>query len=108
MKTQIQTPPESIESIEELREFVEDRLCQQNDFEIGVFPLSERLLFRAGLPCGIFFCLHGPRSVQLNAIWETDSNTLLFYGSSGQKVEKIVLQYPIDLEQYDLELQAQA
>jgi len=108
LKTEIQTQSESIETIEELREFVEDRLCLQNDFEVGVFPLSERLLFRSGLPCGIFFCLHGPRSVQLNAIWETDANTILFYGSSGEKVEKIVLENRVDLEQYEPELQTQA
>ena len=108
MKSEAQTQAELIESIAVLREFVEERLCEQNDFEVGVFPLSERLLFRAGAPCGIFFCLHGPRSVQLNAIWETVSNTILFYGSSGEKVEKVVLQNHLELEQHEPELQAQS
>ena len=89
-------------------QFGDEDNCEQNDFEVGVFPLSERPLFRSGSPCGIFFCLHGPRNVQLNAIWETDSNTILFYGSSGEKVEKVVLQNPLDIEQYEPELQAQS
>ena len=47
--------------------------------------MTERLLTRGDKPCGIFFCLHGPRSVRLTAIWETDRNSLLFYDSAGER-----------------------
>jgi hypothetical protein len=53
--------------------------------------VTERFLVRGRQPCGIFFCLHGPRSVKLTAIWETDRNTILFYSSSGERVLKAQL-----------------
>ena len=37
-----------------------------------------------GNPAEYHFCLHGPRAVKLSAIWETDANTILFYGSRGE------------------------
>ncbi len=74
-----------------LREFVSNTLCQQNDFEFGVFKITERVLVRRQRPCGIFFCLHGPRSVKLTAVWEMDNNSILFYGSTGERVQKTTL-----------------
>jgi len=41
---------------------------------------------RAGKPCGIYFCLHGPRATKFTAIWETDRNQVLFYGSRGERI----------------------
>jgi hypothetical protein len=56
--------------------------------EVNVFNITERILLRGGEPCGIFFCLHGPRSVKLTAVWETERNTILFYGSGGQRTHR--------------------
>jgi hypothetical protein len=63
--------------------------------------LSEQILVRGGTPCGIYFCLQGPRSLQLSAIWETDSNTILFYGSRGERFRKTQLIAPpsVDVDQ---------
>ncbi len=83
--------PIKIKNIQQLRQFVSHTLCQQNDFEEGVFQVTERLLTRGKTTCGIFFCLHGPRSVKLTAVWETETNTILFYGSSGERFKKAVL-----------------
>lgn len=80
-----------IHEIAGLRQFVYEKLCEQNDFEPGAFHFSERILVRNGSPCGMFFCLHGPRSVKLNAIWETDNNTIIFYGSTGERRDKFRL-----------------
>jgi hypothetical protein len=80
-----------IQDLEGLREYVSEIICEQNELELGAYPMTERLLLRGEKPCGIFFCLHGPRSVKLTAIWETDRNTLLFYGSVGERLEKIQL-----------------
>lgn len=77
-----------IHDLADLRRFVHERICHYNELEVNVFEVSERILLRSGCPCGILFCLHGPRSVKLTAIWETESNTILFYGSSGQRMHR--------------------
>ena len=80
-----------LDNLEQLRQFVSQTLCQKNDFEEGVFQVTERLLTKSGQLCGIFFCLHGPRSVKLTAVWETENNSIIFYGSTGEKFQKIRL-----------------
>ncbi len=77
--------------LDELRRYVHERICDQNELEVNYFQVTERVLTRRGKPCGIFFCLHGPRSVKFTAIWETDRNRILFYGSSGERLMGIKL-----------------
>ena len=81
-----------IYNLEQLKEFVTHTLCQQNDFEVGVFQITEKLIKKSGRICGIYFCLHGPRSVKLTAVWETINNSILFYGSTGERFKKTVLE----------------
>ena len=85
------TDPVQIKDIKQLRQFVSHTLCKQNDFEEGIFQVTERILTRGTQPCGIFFCLHGPRSVKLTAVWETEKNSILFYGSTGERFQKTLL-----------------
>jgi hypothetical protein len=80
-----------IQTLDDLRNYVNTILCQHNQLEIDAFPLTERILVRADRPCGIYFCLHGPRAVKFSAIWETQHNTVLFYGSTGERFHKIQL-----------------
>ena len=80
-----------IRTLVDLRSFVQKQLCDQNELEVGAFQFTEQVLEKQGNPCGIYFCLHGPRSVKLVAIWETNSNSILFYGSTGQRVHRIRL-----------------
>lgn len=75
-----------VEDLAQLRNYVHSTLCLQNDYEPDAFQVTERTLVRKGKPCGIYFCLHGPRSVKLTAIWETDKNTVLFYRSTGERI----------------------
>jgi len=75
-----------IQNLEALRAYVHHKICQHNELEANVFPTTEKILVRRGKPCGIFFCLHGPRRVKFTAIWETDRNTVLFYASSGERM----------------------
>ena len=77
--------------IEQLRKLVSRVLCRQSDFEEGIFRISERMLKRGQEMCGIFFCLHGPRSVKLTAVWESKTNSIRFYGSNGEKFKTINL-----------------
>jgi hypothetical protein len=77
-----------------IRRYVNETLCEQDQLATNYFPLSERILVRCGAPCGVYFCLHGPRSMCLTAIWETDGNTILFYGSRGERFRKTQLEAP--------------
>jgi hypothetical protein len=79
---------EQISNLENLRKYVIESLCEQNQLELGAFPVSERILVRGGTPCGLFFCLHGPRSVKFTAIWETERNSILFYSATGERIKK--------------------
>jgi hypothetical protein len=85
------TPSAVIKNLDELRAYVKNILCLENQLESDAFPLTERILIRADRPCGVFFCLHGPRGVKFSAIWETQRNTVLFYGSTGERFGKIQL-----------------
>lgn len=80
-----------VQNLSDLREYVNEILCQHNQLEINAFPMTERILVRAGRPCGIYFCLHGPRAVKFSAIWETQRNTVLFYGATGERFHKVQL-----------------
>ena len=77
-----------IETVHQLKQHVYHTLCNHEQLEPGVFPMTERVLVRGGHPCGVSFCLHGPRSVKYTSIWETDSNTILFYGADGDRFLK--------------------
>jgi len=91
----------SIHNLEEIRRYVTQTLSQIELLRPESSHLKMRLLSRNGQPCGVYFCLHGPRAVRLTAIWETDANTILFYGSRGERVQKTRL-----LEAPELEVQA--
>ena len=80
------TSMERLQNLENLRNYVNKTLCEHDQLEFGAFRMTERILVRGSRPCGIFFCLHGPRSVKVTAIWETDRNTILFYSSTGRAI----------------------
>ncbi|HEY6563342.1 MAG TPA: hypothetical protein VIY86_02495, partial [Pirellulaceae bacterium] len=73
------------------RELVYKTLCSYDELEPGAFPMTERILVRGTKPCGILFSLHGPRRVQYTSVWETEKNTILFYGSTGERFGRISL-----------------
>lgn len=54
-------------------------------------PLFERILHQRGRPCGIQFCLAGPRAVRLTAYWEAAKRIVLFYDSTGERFSRIEL-----------------
>jgi hypothetical protein len=74
-----------LDNLNELRDFVMFQL------QIGAFPLTEKTLHRMGKPCGIYFCLQGPRAVRFTAIWESERNQVLFYGPNGERMLKTQL-----------------
>ncbi|MDG2221425.1 MAG: hypothetical protein P8L85_08605 [Rubripirellula sp.] len=66
-----------------LCETVETRLCELGHLEPHQFPMTQREVIRGGKSVGVYFCVHGPRSVKLTAICDFDHNTVIFYGSDG-------------------------
>ena len=81
-----------------LKEFVYTTLCNHSQLQIGVYPMTKRVLMRAGKPCGLYFCVHGPRATKLTAIWETERNRVLFYSSDGGRFQKTELSEAPQLE----------
>ena len=80
------------QELSRLKSYVYETLCHLNELELGAFEITERALIRRNEPCGVHFCLHGPRNVKLTAIWEKDANTVLFFGSNGGRIQRTQLQ----------------
>ena len=89
---------QQIDAIHDLRDYINVTLCERYQLQIGAFQMTERVLVRGGKPCGIHFCLHGPRMLRFSAIWETDRNQVLFYGSHGERFQKTQLLAGPELE----------
>jgi hypothetical protein len=87
-----------VRTLDDLREYVNETLCHHCQLQIDAFRMSQRILRRGDKPCGIYFCLHGPRAVKFTAIWETDRNQVLFYGSNGERFLKSQLLGGLELE----------
>ena len=82
---------QQIRCVDDLREYVNETICDFYQLQNDAFRMTERILRRGGKPCGIYFCLHGPRAVKFSAIWETDRNQVLFYSSNGERFQKTQL-----------------
>ncbi len=80
-----------IDNLDDLRDYIYVTLCDHHQLQLGAFEMSERVLVRGGEPCGLYFCLHGPRKTELTAIWETDRNRVLFYDCDGERFLKTQL-----------------
>ena len=78
-------------TLEDLREYVNETICNQYQLQAGAFRITQQILRRGDKPCGIYFRLHGPRATQFSAIWETDRNQILFYGSGGERFQRTQL-----------------
>ena len=76
----------SFETFIELRDYIHRTLCKLEQLEMRSFPLTQQVLRRGEEICGYLFSIYGPRSIVFNAVWETDRNSIHFYGSSGEKV----------------------
>lgn len=72
-------------SFEAVRNFIRDELCEKNQLERDAFEMAQRVLTRNGQPCGFFFCIYGPRSVRLTAVWDLNRGSIFFYDSLGRR-----------------------
>lgn len=70
---------------------IEEKLCELGHLVPDQFPVTQREVVRGGKEVGIYFCLHGPRSVKLTAICDYLKNTIIFYGSDGMRRESMMI-----------------
>ena len=77
-----------ISTLEELRNFVHETICDRQQLLSEAFPLHVRVLTRNGRPCGQHFLLFGPRAVQFSAIWNANGGTILFYDCNGDRFHR--------------------
>ncbi len=87
----------TIRTLDDLRLFVHGTLCDKENLLRDQFEMTEMKLMRRGRDCGIQFCLQGPRSVRLGAIWASDQNTIFFYDARGQRYQKSTLKHRLHL-----------
>jgi hypothetical protein len=62
---------------------IEHRLCELGQLVPNQFPMTQREVVRGGKTVGIYFCVHGPRSVKLTAICDLVKKMVVFYGTDG-------------------------
>jgi hypothetical protein len=62
---------------------IEQRLCELGHLVPDQFPMTQREVIRGGDIVGIYFCMHGPRSVKLTAICDLEKRNVVFYGTDG-------------------------
>ncbi len=72
-------------NLNNIREVVLEELCKMHQLLPDAFPLTEKTLHKQGKTCGIFYCLHGPRSIRLTAVLDIETARVLFYDSTGQR-----------------------
>jgi hypothetical protein len=89
---------EAIHSLSELKNFVHAALCDKENLVRDQFQMREMTLTSRGRQCGMQFCLKGPRSVRLGAIWAADQNTLYFYDARGERYLKVRLRQRVFAE----------
>lgn len=82
---------DALRCLDDLRAFVHTTLCNRENILPDQFALTETQITRGGQTCGLQFCLHGPRSVRLAAIWVADHNMIYFYDARGSRFLKIRL-----------------
>ncbi|QDS88870.1 hypothetical protein EC9_30650 [Rosistilla ulvae] len=75
--------------ISRLRTLVQNTLSELGQLEPGAFPITQRVIAKGGTPCGLYFCLHGPRSVKLTAVCDMKTRAIYFYGTDGQRTSQL-------------------
>ena len=73
-------------SMEELKCYVFAALCKDNELLADAFPTTSTPVLRTnGELCGMIVCVHGPRTSEFSAIWEKQTNRVLFYRPNGER-----------------------
>jgi hypothetical protein len=89
--TAMHTKVDNVHTLDELRRFVHQTLCAKENLLVDQFAMTEVRLTNGSGPCGIQFCLRGPRNVCLGAIWAVDRNVVYLYDARGTRYAKLRL-----------------
>lgn len=81
-------PAAALRTVDDLRQYVHQTLCQHENLVVDQFVLHEIPLTRNGERCGLHFVLRGPRNVRLGAVWAKAPNQLYFYDARGGRFRK--------------------
>jgi hypothetical protein len=79
------TPVVPLPTVEQIRGYVRQTLCERDRLDPGQARLREGLVKRHGRPCGLFFQVQGPRLLRTYAVWAGDEDRILFYDSTGSR-----------------------
>jgi hypothetical protein len=82
---------DAIRHLDHLRAFIHKTLCDRENILPDQFERNETPLLRGGRDCGLHFWVQGPRSVRLEAFWETERNIVFFYDARGNRFLKVEL-----------------
>ena len=86
-------PLENVRTIDDLRSYIHERLCEKENLLADQFEMTEMTLSRRSRECGLQFSLQGPRNVRLGAIWASDYNVIYLYDAQGRRYEKVRLKH---------------
>lgn len=90
--------------IPRLQTLVQHKLAEIGQLEPGAFPITQRVVAKGGVPCGLYFCLHGPRSVKLTAVCDMKSRSIYFYAADGQRSSQLPISSLNDPVQFNASL----
>jgi hypothetical protein len=82
---------DDLRTLQDLRRFIHDTLCRKENLLADQFKMNELRLKRGDSLCGLQFCLRGPRSVRLAAIWAAEHNFVYLYDATGSRYAKLQL-----------------
>jgi len=88
---------DDVQTLDDLRRFIHQALCQKENLLDDQYRTTEFRLIRAERICGLQFCLRGPRSVRLTAVWVADHNLIYLYDARGKRYSKLRLKNPVPL-----------
>jgi len=87
--------PASFADLDQLRQFVQATLCGRENLLPEQSRFVESVLTRGGEECGRQYFVHGPRLVQLSAIWAADQGWLYCYDTRGERFLKLRVTGPL-------------
>ena len=88
---------DDVRTLDDLRRFIHRTLCQKENLLDDQYRTTESRLTRGERLCGLQFCLRGPRSVRLAAVWVADHSLIYLYDARGRRYSKLRLTNPVRL-----------
>lgn len=81
----------SLPTLKALRRFIHEQMCARDALDPEQTPMFQAVITKSGKPCGLFFQVQGPRLLKTYSLWAGEENRILFYDSTGQRVEQMQL-----------------